>query len=292
MALPTPKPSRPAPAPPSSPLAPLAPPADLADRARELGVEFEPTDVERLSLYLAHLLEANKTTNLTAITDPADAWHKHILDALTLLPLIAALGEDDAEDDTNAAARPPLRITPSAAASTPPSKQPTRIIDIGSGGGVPALPLAIVMPDVHFTLVEATGKKVAFLRETISALGLANATVINSRAETLGQEKPHRERYDGAIARALGHLAVVAELTVPLVRLGGVVLAVKGAKADAEVAESAACLDLLCATHDQTVPTPTGRIVVLSKLSATPATYPRRDGEPKARPLGMAKPTS
>ena len=279
--MPPSKPPRPSPAPPASPLTPLPPPPDLAERARELGVEFEPTDVERLGLYLAHLLEANKTTNLTAITDPTDAWHKHILDALTLLPLIAALREDEDEEAVD-----------KDGTGGGQDVRPTRVIDIGSGGGVPALPLAIVMPDVHFTLVEATGKKVSFLRESIAALGLTNALVINGRAERLGHEKPHRERYDAATARALGHLAVVAELTVPLVKLGGIVLAVKGAKADEEVAQSAECLDLLCAVHDQTVPTPTGRIVVLSKVEATPAAYPRRDGEPKAKPLGIAKPAS
>ncbi|MFN0010461.1 MAG: 16S rRNA (guanine(527)-N(7))-methyltransferase RsmG [Phycisphaerales bacterium] len=254
------------PSPPAAALAAPSPPREFLEQASALGVEFEPGDVDRLGLFLAHLLEANKTTNLTAITNPDEAWTKHIFDALTLLPLIAALHEDRAAD-----------------------AGPVRVIDIGSGGGLPALPLAIVMPDVRFTLVDATGKKATYLRATAAALGLENVIVINGRAERLGQEKPHRDQYDAATARALGHLAVVAELTIPLVKMGGIVLAVKGGKADEEVAECAKGLALLGATHDQTVQTPTGRIVVLSKHKPTPGVYPRRDGEPKGKPLGVVK---
>ncbi len=249
------------------PVVPLPPPPDLSERARALGVEFEPGDLERLGLFLALLLEANRTTNLTAITDPADAWTKHVLDALALLPLIVAASE-----------------------SRGPEPGPTRVIDIGSGGGVPALPLAIVMPDVRFTLVEATGKKAAYLRATAAALALTNVAVLSDRAERLGHDPAHRERHDVATARALGHLAVVAELTIPLITRAGLVLAVKGAKAEDELAQSAAALHMLSAVHAETVLTPTGRIVVLAKGAATPKQYPRRDGEPKAKPLGVPKP--
>ncbi|MFN7022202.1 MAG: 16S rRNA (guanine(527)-N(7))-methyltransferase RsmG, partial [Phycisphaerales bacterium] len=222
--------------------------------------------LERLGRFMDLLLTANKTTNLTAITDPAAAWMKHIFDAMTLVPVVASFTDD----------------------SPPAAGARTRVIDIGSGGGVPAIPLAVVLPEIDFTLLEATGKKVTYLRETVAALGLRNVTVLNGRAEALGQDhKVHRERYDLATARALGHLAVVAELCGPLVRPGGLVLAVKGAKAEQELAEAAKALGEIGLRHAETVATPTGRLVVLEKTIRTPRLYPRRDGEPARLPLGV-----
>lgn len=255
---------------------PLPPPASFLEAARALGIEFDPGDVEQLGRFLALLLETNKSFNLTAITDPEEAWTRHILDALTLVPLLSQLGGDDG------------------------SPAPLRVVDVGSGGGVPGLPLAIVMPGVRFTLVEPTGKKAAFLRKAAEALGLTNVTVIQGRAEVLGQDHKgtergdglgaHREGYDAATARALGHLATVVELCAPLVKPGGLVLAVKGAKADQEVEEAGKAIGLVGARHAGTVDTPTGRIVVLEKATRTPRLYPRRDGEPKRAPLGLTRP--
>jgi 16S rRNA (guanine527-N7)-methyltransferase len=166
------------------------------------------------------LLKANEALNLTAITDPQEAWTRHILDSLTLLPLLAELPEG------------------------------AKVIDVGSGGGLPGLPLAIVMPHLSFTLLEATGKKIEFLRAAAAGLGLSNVSVIQDRAEQMGQDRGernatgreggHREAYDAVTARAVGRLAVLAELTVPLAKAeGGLVLLIKGQKADEELTEAA-----------------------------------------------------
>lgn len=252
------------------PPTPIPPTDEFLKMAADFGVEFDPGDVERLGLFLALMLETNKTHNLTAITDPAEAWIKHIFDALTLMPLLAGLEEERGEEGGGGSAGP------------------LRVADVGSGGGVPGIPLAVVMPGARFTLMEATGKKAEFLRAAAREIGLSNVEVVQERAERIGQDhRAHREKYDAATARALGHLAVVAELTAPLVRTGGVVLAVKGAKADQEVAESAKAMSLLRVEHVETVATPTGRIVVLRKVAPSPRTYPRRDGEPKRAPLGL-----
>lgn len=257
------------------PPVPLTPPAGFADEAAAMGIEFEPGEIERLGHFLALLLAANQRVNLTAITEPLDGWRKHVLDALTLMPMIMAVEPD------------PHRAEPDAQAWGDPA--PARhIIDVGAGGGVPGIPLAIVMPRERFTLVDATGKKCDFQRFAARTLGLNNVRVIHERAEVIGQNPEHRERYDLALARALGPLSVVAELTAPLVRVGGAVLAVKGAKADEELERARPALMLLNAVHEQTVSTPTGRIVVLGKRTRTPRGYPRRPGEPKARPLGEA----
>ncbi len=239
-----------------------------------LGIEFDPGDLEQLGRFLAMLLETNKTTNLTAITEPEQAWVKHIFDALTLVPVLAS-------------------IEPAEGA------RQLRIIDVGSGGGVPAIPLAIIMPEAKFTLLEATGKKVEFLKAAADALGLKNVEVLQGRAETVahyrgskndGRINSRREVYDAAMARALGHLAVVAELLGAFVRQEGFVLAVKGGKAEQELAEAGKAMGVMGLKHTETVQTPTGRIVVLEKTTATPRDYPRKDGEPSRKPIGVDKP--
>lgn len=234
------------------------------------GVSLEENESVALGRYLALLLEANTRTNLTAVRDPDEAWERHLFDALTLLPVLSEI--------EGAGGR-------------------ARFIDIGSGGGLPGIPLAIAMPGADFTLVDATKKKADFLAHAAGSLGLTNTRVIRARAEVLGQDRgvktargregAHRGSYDGALARAVGRLAMIAELTVPLVRVGGLVVLTKGQKADEELEEAGAALHALHASHAGTVETPTGRIVVFEKLRATPRDYPRRDGEPKRAPIGV-----
>lgn len=237
------------------PAPPPPPPETFLRQAAELGIAFDEGDLERLGEYLARLLETNTRFNLTAVTDPAKVWERHILDSLTLMPMIISAGAK-------------------------------RVIDVGSGGGLPGVILAIVMPGVSFALLEATGKKARFLSETASALALSNVEVIAERAETAGQVgSRHRERFDMAVARAVGRLNVLLELAVPLVRPGGHVAAIKGERAALEIREARRALHLLhCQVAGQTR-TPTGTIVLIEKLSATAKRYPRRPGEPGRAPL-------
>lgn len=236
---------------------PLSVPGWFLDQAQAIGVGFEPGEVERLGLFLAWMLETNKTHNLTAITDPEEAWRKHILDALTLLGPLSELPEG------------------------------AKVLDVGSGGGVPGVPLAVCMPKLRFTLMDATGKKVDFLRRVSAALGLRNVQVVQDRAERLGLERTHREQFDAVIARAVGPMATLAELTLPFARVGGLMLAIKGAKAGEEVEAGRKAIGILGGQVDQILESPTGRIVVVQKRSATPRLYPRGDGLPKSKPLGM-----
>ena len=232
----------------------MQPTREFLQAAESLAIVFEPGDLDRLSRYLALLLEANTRFNLTAITDPQQAWMRHMLDALTLLPPIA-------------------------------SAQAAQVADIGSGGGVPAIPLAIVLPDVQFTLIESTGKKASFLRDAAADLALKNVTVLSERAESLGQDPGHRERYDIVTARAVGRLNVLLELTVPLAAVGGHVLAIKGEKAAEEIAEARQALHRLHCSVVNTTRTPTGTIITIEKSRKTPRIHPRRPGEPKRAPL-------
>lgn len=247
----------------------MTPPNGWIERAAELGISFEDGEIEKLGLYLALLMDANTRMNLTAIRDETEAWEKHILDALTLVPVLSEL-DDDAS-----------------------------VVDIGSGGGIPGIPLAIVMPRLWFTLVDATAKKCKFLEETAKTLGLNSVRVINDRAERLGndigerspsgRQNAHREHYDMAVARAVGRMAMLVELTVPLVKVGGLVVLTKGQKADEELEEAKQALYMLHTSHAGTIDTPTGRIVVLEKQRKTPRDYPRGNGEPKRAPLGVVK---
>lgn len=244
----------------------MIPPTDEFKAAcAELGIELEPGEPERLRAYLGLLYKANETTNLTAIRDESEAWMKHILDALTLLPVLAEIR---------------------------PAAGHLAVCDVGSGGGVPAIPLAIVCPDARFTLLEATGRKAELLRHFTRELGLSNVAIINGRAEQRGAfgSGELRDAFDLVTARALGRIAVAAELCVPLAREGGLVAFVKGQRAEEELEEAKPALHMLHAVPTATIDTPTGRIVILEKSRRTPKVYPRRDGEPKRSPLGVKKP--
>lgn len=241
-------------------------PAELgegfASRAAALGIELEAAETDRLARYLGLLLAVNETMNLTAIKNAGEAVEKHLLDSLTLLPVLAQI--------------------------EPGGEGPLRLLDVGSGGGLPGLVLAVCRPDARVTLLDATAKKCAFLRHAADELGLENVTVWHDRAEVAAHDKSNkREKFDVVTARAVGRLAGLLEITVPFARAGGLCVLTKGQKADEELAEAKGALHLLHAAHAGTVETPTGRIVVVEKLRKTPGAYPREIGEPKRKPLGI-----
>ncbi|MBL0926459.1 MAG: 16S rRNA (guanine(527)-N(7))-methyltransferase RsmG [Phycisphaerales bacterium] len=238
-------------------VAALPPPSSFVADAASLGLEFDPGDVDRLGRYLALLLEANRAFNLTAVDDPGQAWARHILDSLSLLPTLAELPDG------------------------------AHVIDVGSGGGLPGVPLAICLPRLRFTLLEATGKKAEFLRRVAAALRLSNVTVEHARAEDAGSHgRPMREAFQAVVARAVGPLATLVEITSPFCRVGGRLLLIKGQKADDELSAAERALELLNLEHAGTIDTPSGRIVAIDKTDRTPRKYPRAAGEPKRRPLG------
>lgn len=229
-------------------------PEEVVTQAKTLGVALDGELGEQLARFLELLLTTNQSFNLTAITDRHEAWHKHVLDSLTLVESLSA--------------RPDLRS----------------IVDVGSGGGLPAIPLALALPDRSFTLLEATGKKARFLEEAARTLNLANVQVVETRAETYGRSLG-RERFDAATARAVARLPVLLELTLPLVRRGGVCFALKGAQAAQETQEAHRALALLGGQVSSLRRTDTGTILTIEKVGATPAKYPRKPGEPKRMPL-------
>ncbi|MCA9293740.1 MAG: 16S rRNA (guanine(527)-N(7))-methyltransferase RsmG [Phycisphaerales bacterium] len=254
-------------------LAPLPPPPSFLAHCEAYGISFEANELNLLGRFLALLLAGNDVVNLTAIREPDAAWEKHIFDGLTLLPLV-----QEAIDQAGG-----KRI---------------ELADVGSGGGVPGIPLAIVTPRMNVTLIESTNKKGRFLLHVVGELNLPNVRVLSERVEDLAHDRSQREHYDLVTARALGRVAVASELTVPLAKApsepknpeeevvpGGRILLVKGEKAAEELAEAKQALHLLHAVHAGTVDTPTGKIVVLEKARRTPRMYPRRAGDPARSPL-------
>lgn len=214
-------------------VAALAAPADLVPRAAALGVPLDPGVVAQLGAYLALLLAMNETVNLTAITAPEEAWSRHILDALSILPELSTL------------------------------KAGARVLDVGSGGGVPGLPIAIARPDLRVTLLDATEKKVAFLRAVIQKLELGNAEAIRGRAEELAVP-PLAASFDAVTARAVAKIAALLPWTAPFAKRGGRLVLIKGERAPIELAEAHKPLRRFRVTHERTVTTPTGRVVVLA----------------------------
>ncbi len=238
--------------------------AEFVEAARALGIELDPRDLERLREYLERLYRANESMNLTRVP-PEAAWMRHVLDSLTLVPWLASLGSDSNGEGPS-------------------------ILDVGSGGGLPGVVLAVVLPAIaagtRITLLEATGKKARFLEETLRDLGLDRARVVAARAETAAHDRhEHRERYDAVVCRAVATLPALVELTIPFLRPGGFLMAIKGERAAQELEEARHAIGLLGGAFVESTITPTGTVLRIEKMSRTPRTYPRLPGEPERRPL-------
>ena len=213
--------------------------------------------VPQLTEFARRLLEKNKVMNLTAITEPQDVATLHLLDCAALLGHIAPEGK--------------------------------RVIDVGTGAGFPGMVLAILAPAAHFTLLDSLGKRVDFLQEVCHALHLQNVTCVHARAEEFAGA--HRESYDVAVSRAVAQLNVLCELTLPLVKVGGIFAAMKSVSSDEEIrAARSAAAQLgghIAASTDYTVPETdvVHRIVDIQKVRPTPPQFPRAFARIKKAPL-------
>ncbi|MDP6541934.1 MAG: 16S rRNA (guanine(527)-N(7))-methyltransferase RsmG [Phycisphaerales bacterium] len=231
-------------------------PEDFYQKTASLGIAFDDGDMTRLGFFLDVLFETNRLFNLTAVKEPMHGWTRHILDSLSLLPVLS-------------------------------KEEAKHVIDVGSGGGLPGIPLAITMPETTFVLVEATGKKADFLRHAVDVLELDNVTVAHARAEDIGSnDGGFRCSADAVIARAVGPLQVLLELTIPFAKVGGVVIAIKGEKAQEEIEKANRALHVLHAELETSERTTTGTVLVIRKTQQTPQKYPRVPGEPKRDPIG------
>ena len=225
----------------------------------EVGVDLTDDQFNKLSNYLQLLKAKNEVLNLTRITDSHEAWIKHILDSLMAAPFF--------------------------------NKPGMQVIDIGTGGGMPGIPLAILFPSAQFTLVDATEKKMVAVSEFVHELNLKNIRCLTSRIENLGHSTEHREEYDLVLARALAPLRVLVELAVPLIHPYGNLIAYKGAEYLSELAQSKTAIETLKAESPRvfhySLPEDMGQraLIQVTKKTVTDMKYPRRDGVPASKPL-------
>jgi 16S rRNA (guanine527-N7)-methyltransferase len=221
---------------------------------------LSPDQIARFGAFRRLLLEWNAKFNLTAVTEPTEIERRLFLDALLLSPVIDRLAPD----------------------------RSGRLVDVGSGAGFPAIPLAIVQPERPITLIEATGKKVSFLDHLITTLGLGQVRAIHARAEDVARQPAHRAGFDLATARAVSSLSALIELTMPLLREGGHAVFPKGLDLTEELAAGVRAAGLIGARiiGDEVAPGGNTRVVIVAKQQPTSDHYPRRAGIPAREPLG------
>lgn len=234
----------------------------FVDRVAALGINFQHAEqqIQQYETYYRLLVEWNEKMNLTGIVEREAVYEKHFYDSLTLVKAVD-----------------PGQIQ--------------SLVDVGSGAGFPSLPLKIAYPHLKITIIDALAKRIRFLDTVVSALQLDEVECLHGRAEELGRNPMHRDRYDVATARAVARLAALNELCLPLVRPGGHFVAMKGSDMQAELAESRYSAKLLNAkiasTHQLTLPGEGAirQLVILEKQGTTPKAYPRKPGIPVKQPL-------
>ena len=233
----------------------------MRDLASAHGVRLTDDHVEKLRRYYALLVEWSPRVNLLGSVDEDTVVKRHFVESIALG---AALREREVLRPTSA------------------------VLDLGSGAGLPGIPLKIVWPEIALTLMDATAKKTAFLSACVETLGLMGTAVETGRAEDLAHDERLRERFDLVLARAVAPLPTLVELGLPFLRVGGRLIATKGSRADAEVAAAGRALEVLggkAFVVPFAVPGPKQVLVAVVKQRATPAEYPRRSGMPSKRPL-------
>ncbi|PWM79819.1 MAG: 16S rRNA (guanine(527)-N(7))-methyltransferase RsmG [Phascolarctobacterium sp.] len=230
----------------------------LAESAAQAGFELSALQLEQFEKYYEMLVETNKVMNLTALTEPQDVAVKHFVDSLM------------------------------AYADYFPGKV---LADVGTGAGFPGIPLKIYCTSLKVVLIDSLAKRLNFLQRVIAELGLKDIECVHLRAEDAGKNPAHREKYDIVTARAVARLSVLSEYCLPLVKVGGVFVALKGAKYQEEIAAAGKALSVLGGKliEAKKVELPglnDGRAVVtIKKVKASPKAYPRKAGLPDKNPL-------
>lgn len=224
------------------------------------GISLSAEQVQQFETYLSLLGEWNERVNLTAIVEREDVLIRHFIDSLSVLMVYRPQEHD-------------------------------RLIDVGTGAGLPGIPLAIVYPQLSVTLMDATGKKVQFLEAVKEALQLEQVVVVQSRAEEAGQDIFFREEFDVVVARALARLPVLLEYLLPFAKVGGICVAMKGESSQEELADSTFALATLGGQlaeqtrFDLPMADITHHLLAFRKIASTPSKYPRRAGVPSRKPL-------
>lgn len=228
------------------------------DELEKLGLVLDERKTNQFEVYYKKLIAVNQVMNLTAITEKEEVYRKHFLDSLEIIRVLK-------------------------------NKEEYTLCDVGSGAGFPSIPLAIVQSGVQVTIIDALNKRISFLKELSTELGLTNVCAIHARAEDYAKVK--REFFDVVTARAVAKLNVLAELCLPLIKLGGLFLAMKGSSGEEELLEATRAIEQLGGKLvnilDFVLPDGEERrqIIVIQKMKNTPSKYPRNFNKIKECPL-------
>lgn len=224
----------------------------------KLGITLSEIQLKQFYNYMNLLIEWNKKINLTAITEPNEIILKHFVDSLTISKYIS---------------------------------DGTRVVDVGTGAGFPGIPLKIYRQDIEITLLDSLQKRINFLDEVIRELNLEKIETIHSRVEDFGKDKKYREKFDIATSRAVANLATLSEYLLPLVKIGGKVISMKGSLIEEELENSKNAIKILGGKIEKVdefnLPNSdiSRNIVLIDKIKETPNKYPRKAGEPSKKPL-------
>lgn len=231
----------------------------LVSTLNQLNIPIKDEQADQLLSFMEILLEANQYINLTSITEPKDFILKHIVDSLIMF----------SKDDIN---------------------EGIQVLDLGTGGGFPGIPLKILYPEIQITLVDSVGKKLKFIDNAARKLGI-KVELVHERAENLGKNKKYREKYDIVISRAVANMQTLLELCLPLVKIDGLMIASKGPKYNEELDGAKNAMKILGgqvkSIKDCIIPIAEleRHIIFIQKINATPAAYPRKPGMPNKNPL-------
>jgi len=231
--------------------------------ANKLGLELSPQQLEQFQLFYQELVEWNRKFNLTAITDYEEVQMKHFLDSLTV----------------------------TLALSPPEIDKDYQVIDVGTGAGLPGIPLKILWPGIKLVLLDATAKKATFLEHLKQRLGLEDIEIVVGRAEEIAHRNEYRERFDLVLSRAVANLPALAELALPFCTIGGSFIAQRKGDVETEVPQADKAFRSLGGELREIKGINLDELgddrylVVVDKTSPTPDKYPRRPGIPSKRPL-------
>lgn len=231
----------------------------LKNAASEIGINLNDNQLDKFQKYYEILIEKNKVMNLTAITEVNDVVTKHFVDSISLINYF------DLDNK--------------------------KIIDVGTGAGFPGIPLAIILENTEFTLMDSLNKRINFLNEVIKLCDLNNVTTIHSRAEDLGRNIEYREKFDICVSRAVANLSTLLEYCIPFVKVGGSFISYKSGNVDEELdASKSAQTKLSCIIDKKISFTLNGTdmsrsFVKFDKKGTLSKKYPRQAGKPKKEPL-------
>ncbi len=235
----------------------------LKSGASKLGLSLDSRQLEQFQTYYRELISWNQRMNLTRITEYEEVQIKHFLDSLTV----------------------------TLALKQPTGGNSLRLIDVGTGAGIPGLPLKILLPDIRLVLLDATAKKATFLYHIRDRLGLEDVEVVVGRAEEVAHQTEYRERFDVVLSRGVAPLATLVELTLPFCTIGGSFIAQKKGEIEPELSQATKAISILGGNLREVKKieleefTDERYLVIIDKITVTPEKYPRRPGIPAKRPL-------